>query len=598
MVSLLLALITGALYAQVGHFPFTNFDDPGYVFLNHNVQAGLHWYTVRWALTTMEQSNWHPLTWLSHAADCQWFGLNPGAHHLTNLVFHILSVILLFLLLARATGFLGRSTLVAALFALHPINVESVAWVAERKNVLSTFLFLLTLGAYGWYARRPRFPRYLAVAGLFVLALAAKPMAITLPCVLLLLDFWPLRRIEGWTQTSPEFPVAPASARRLVWEKVPLFALSAASAVITVIAQNSTHTVASTARFPIAVRVANALYSYGMYLVNMFWPTRLALPYPHPGNALGYWKPALTLLFLGTLTAYAWRRRFVQSYLLTGWLWFLGTLVPVIGLLQVGEQAMADRYAYLPLIGIFVAVVWGISEFADRRNFAVGYRVVAAALVLTVLSALTWRQTWYWRSDYDLWSHSLAVTQDNYIAEDGMGQALIDLGRHAEALSHFQNALRINPFDARAHLNAGALLADQGHLQEAIPHFQSAALADQANAIAPVAYSNLGDAYRDLSDYPQASASYKEALRRNPELFSAFEGLGKLQLYKAISRLSSSMGTHPTASAYLQLGQLQQQAGRISDAHTAYQKAIDLNPKLQEAREALAALNSSNTARN
>ena len=298
VLGLLLAVLTATVYSQVFRFPFSNFDDPGYVSLNRNVQAGLHWYTVRWAFTTTEQANWHPLTWLSHAADCQWFGLNASGHHATSLAIHILNVPILFGLLWRATEKLGRSALVAALFAIHPLNVESVAWIAERKNVLSMFFFLLALGAYGWYTR-PGIARYSGVAVLFTLSLAAKPMGITLPFVLLLLDYWPLARFKSF------------SWQRLALEKLPLFLLSAASAVVTIIVQSAGHTVASAAKFSVATRIENALISYAAYLRKTVWPLDLAIPYPHPGNDLPSWRVALALIVLvaiSLLTAVRWRQ--------------------------------------------------------------------------------------------------------------------------------------------------------------------------------------------------------------------------------------------------------------------------------------------------
>ena len=581
VVGLLLAVLTGAVYAQVVHFPFTNFDDPGYVSLNRNVQAGLSWDTVRWAFTTKEQANWHPLTWLSHAADCQWFGLNAGEHHATSLAIHILNVVILFALLWSATHKLGRSAVVAALFAIHPLNVESVAWIAERKNVLSMLFFLLALLAYGWYTRRPSFARYYAVAALFALSLTAKPMGLTLPFVLLLWDYWPLKRFRT------------AAWQRLALEKMPLLLLSAASAVITVIVQRAGHTVASAAKFSVAIRVGNALTSYAAYLRKTVWPSDLAIPYPHPGNDLPVWKPLLALSLIAAFSLLAWRTRKRQPYIAMGWMWFLGTMVPVIGLIQVGDQAMADRYAYLPIIGVFVAVVWSGSEFAHRAEwikFPQRSLGLAAGAAVLLLSAVTWNQLGYWSDSYKLWSHTLTVTENNYLAEDQMGVTLVDAGRKEEALPHFQKAVRLNAWDALGHLNLGALIADQGDLREAIPDYQAAAQLDPGDALAPLAYSDLGNIYRELGDYPKARASYQEALRRRPDLQSAFAGLGLLETYEAISRLATSVAAHPTAEGYLQLAQLQQQVGRVEDARAAYSKVLSLSPKMDAARLALLTL--------
>jgi len=377
---MLLAVATAAVYSPVVHHPFIEYDDPIYVSNNLHVQAGLTWKTFTWAWTTTEAENWHPLTWLSHSLDCQLYELNPAGHHLSSVLLHVLNVLLLFLLLARVTGATGRSLLVAACFALHPINVESVAWVAERKNLLSTLLFLLALGAYGWYARLPNIRRYLVVAVLFALGLTAKPMVITLPFVLLLLDLWPLQRSQGWNRlasplrpqtrknrrkrleavatenASSRFPASQATFSRLVLEKLPLLVFCAGSAVITVIAQQ-TAALRTVAKFPLDTRLENAICAYAMYVCKAFWPARLTIFYPHPGSSLEAWKVWLAALFLMVVSALVWKQRLRRGYLVTGWLWYLGTLVPVIGLVQVGDQAMADRYGYIPLIGIFVMAV-------------------------------------------------------------------------------------------------------------------------------------------------------------------------------------------------------------------------------------------------
>ena len=369
------------------------------------------WDTITWAFTAMEQGNWHPLTWLSHALDYQLFHQNPTGHHFTSLLIHAANAVLLFLLLMYATGRVGPSLLVAALFALHPINVESVAWVAERKNVLSTFFFFAALIAYCWYARKPDWRRYLAFAGLFVLGLMSKPMVITLPFVLLLLDYWPLGRIQG--ESGRRHDDRHSLWFTLLFEKLPLLALSAASAVITMQAQQAGGAVRSTAQFSLAVRLENAVVAYATYLWKMIWPSHLAPLYPHPGDSLAAWQVVISALVLLAVTGTVLRFR-SKRYLLTGWLWFLGTLVPVIGLVQVGDQAMADRYAYIPLIGIFVMIAWGAADLADARQIAFSSRVIPASCVLLALSFATHRQLGYWSSSYDLWTHALAVTDKKF----------------------------------------------------------------------------------------------------------------------------------------------------------------------------------------
>jgi hypothetical protein len=381
LVCISLAIAVLVLYSRVKDADFVNYDDLSYVTQNAHVQEGLRWKTFTWALRSTQSDNWHPLTWLSHALDCQLYGLNPVGHHITNVVFHVINVLLLFLLLTRATGAIGRSALVAALFALHPLNVESVAWVAERKNVLSMLFFFLAIGAYGWYAIKPSLRRYGLMVAMFALGLAAKPAVITFPLVLLLLDYWPLRRVNTWARPrlgpnrrkkqagpaggqgwGPTLETSPASWSQLVVEKLPLLVLSAGSAVITIVAQKAGGTVRSLEVFSLSVRLQNALYAYAMYVWKAFWPTRLTVLYPHPGPTLSGLQLGLAAAFLGAVSLLVWKQRVSRAYLITGWLWYLGTLVPVIGLIQVGQQAMADRYAYIPLIGVFVMLVWGLGD--------------------------------------------------------------------------------------------------------------------------------------------------------------------------------------------------------------------------------------------
>ena len=381
--SLLLVFATVALYYPVRSHPFVNYDDNVYVTENEQVKAGLDWDTVQWAFTTTEAGNWHPLTWLSHALDYELFELNPAGHHETNVLLHVLNALLLFWVLRQATGFTGRSWMVAALFALHPINVESVAWISERKNLLSMMFFLLALGAYRWYVREPRSSRYAVVLGLFALGLMAKPQVITLPFVLLLWDYWPLRRMavaddQSAAEPADESPLVQRSFSWLVAEKLPMLALCAASAFITMKAQQAAgamNTVKNS--FPLSIRMGNAIVCYARYIGKALWPSHLALVYPHPGTSLEIWEVLAALVLLLAITALVLRERH-RRYLLVGWLWFLGTMVPMIGLVQVGEQAMADRYAYLPFIGLFIMVCWGAADWAEQRKLPVA--VLAGSL--------------------------------------------------------------------------------------------------------------------------------------------------------------------------------------------------------------------------
>jgi len=586
-ICLLLAVVTLALYSPAFGHPFIfNYDDDLYVNNNSHVKAGLTWDTVRWALTSTEYSNWHPLTWLSHALDCTLYGLNPHGHHVTNVLFHVLNVVLLFLLLVRATGAAGRSFLVAALFAIHPFNVESVAWVAERKNVLSTFFFLLTLGAYGWYALKPDVKRYVAVAALFVLALASKPMVVTLPCVLLLLDYWPLRRIQGWGRLCPEtaFPLPQAPFLRLVLEKLPLLAMSAAASAVTIFAQRSGGSMRLL--LPLGVRLENAIYGYAMYVWKAFWPVWLAVFYPHPGGTLAIWQVGLAALFVLAVSGIVWRQRAVQPYLLIGWLWFLGTLVPVIGLIQVGEQAIADRYAYIPLIGIFVMAVWGAADLADSRQLSFRSRAKLAAIVLAVFLLFSCDQLRYWRSAVDLWSHAVDVTKDNSLAEENLGAALLATDRYGEALPHFKKAIKLRPLDPGPHLNLAGDFALSDRSREAVLEYETAIPLTSDPEMRLSAYTTLGRLYSQLGEYAKARASYQEALRIDPQQVDARDGLAKVELSDAIRNVAES----PSSEGYLRLGQVFQQEGRTREARAAYEQALALNPQLGEAQRALKAL--------
>ena len=598
---LCLAVGTCIVYSPVRSAEFVNYDDFYYVVQNAHVQAGLTWKTFIWALTSAEWANWHPLTWLSHALDCQVYGLNSVGHHITNLLLHVLNVLLLFLLLLRVTGAMGRSLLVAALFAVHPFNVESVAWIAERKNVLSTLFFLLALGAYGWYAVRPSVKRYLALAALFVMGLAAKPMVITLPFVLLLLDYWPLKRIQGWDRPAapkerrnrrgpPEvaavvsaFPVTQAPLSSLILEKSPLLLLCAGSAVITIIAQSAFGAVRSLEVFSLPIRVQNALYAYGMYVWKAFWPTRLAVLYPHPGPTLTGWQLGSAAVFLLAVSLLVWKERLAHPYLVTGWLWYLGTLVPVIGLVQVGQQAMADRYAYVPLLGIFVMIVWGLADLADGWKIKLQWRSAAAVAILISLSMVTRRQVSYWHDSEALWTHTSALTENNLLAEDIMSRSLLRMDRTQEALPHLQAATQLDFRDPIRHVNYGAALAQMGRLQDAVAEYETAIEVASDPETQARSYETLATLYDELGDYDKVRESYSQALKIAPQQSSAM-----------VERLSEDAADQPTGPRYLQLGLLLQEVGRPSAARSAFEEALKLDPSLNAARQFLDAMNPTN----
>jgi protein O-mannosyl-transferase len=590
---LLLAVVTLALYNPVSRHPFVNYDDDRYVTDNPHVRSGLTWDTAKWALTSTEEANWHPLTWMSHALDWSLFHSNPAGHHFTSVLLHALNVALLFLVLTGSTRRVGPSLFVAVLFAVHPLNVESVAWIAERKNVLCTSFFLLTLITYRWYAQKPHWERYLAIVLLFAAALAAKPMAITLPFVLLLWDYWPLQRVQQ-SHSSQHPGAIQKSWPQLVLEKLSLFALSAASAVITLQAQQSGGATRSIAQFPFSVRLENAICSYAMYLWKTIWPASLAPMYPHPGDSLPASHIALSALVLIAITVAVLRFR-SRRYLLVGWLWFLGTLVPVIGLVQVGEAASADRYTYIPLIGIFVMIAFGAADIAEEKSIGTAGQVTPAGLVLIALAFVTHRQIGYWQSNYDLWTHTLAITQNNFVAQDNLGGALLLEGKPDEAFPHFRAAAQINPRDPMSHSNLGAYLQSHNRIDEAIDQYDTViALTSDAGLLSQT-YANLGVAERNRGEDAEARTNFERALRLNPDQSNAWLGLGLLEqkqgnLQNAILELSRSAQLHPDASTFVDLGRVLEQANRPGDALAAYQSALKLQLGMAEAEQAIDAL--------
>jgi tetratricopeptide (TPR) repeat protein len=506
--------------------------------------------------------------------DSEIYGLNPHGHHLTSVLIHMANVLLLFLVLQWATGATGGSAMVAALFALHPFNVESVAWVAERKNLLSTFFFLLALAAYGRYARQPSLWRYAVLAGLFALGLAAKPMVITLPFVLLLLDYWPLGRILGWSTPSPTFPLPQAPWPRLLLEKVPLLALSAGSAAITMFAQRSGNALESLGYIPVQLRLENAIYSYAKYVAKIFWPVNMALVYPHPLNKLTFFQVGLSAIFLIAVSVLIWKSRKQRPYAITGWFWYLGTLVPVIGLVQVGPQGMADRYTYIPALGIFIILVWGLKDWASSRPEILKSLKPIAFVVLAYLAVLTFRQIGYWRSSEELWTHTLQITDDNFIANDMLGSLLVQEQR-PEAMQYFEAAARIAPWDPDSHEAVGAALQDRGDLQGAIRAYQVVLHARDPRILA-YTYANLGVIYRQLGNDAAARLSSEQAMRIDPAT-----------VRNMIESLGSVVQARPAAPGYLRLGLLLEGAGQLQDAKSSFERALELQPGFAPARRAL-----------
>ena len=522
IVCLVLVIATLIVYWQLRNHSYVGYDDPYYVTGNSHVQAGLTAANIIWAFTATHASNWHPLTWLSHMLDVQLYGVNPASHHMINVLFHIFNTLLLFFVLRRMTGDIWPSGFVAALFALHPLHVESVAWVAERKDVLSAFFWMLTLWGYTRYSEQAGVYRYLLVLLFFALGLMAKPMVVTLPFVLLLLDYWPLGRFqqafrggfEGYLKNKPP-------AYWLVLEKVPLFILAAASGIVTLQAQQSGGAVGSLVSYPLGVRISNALVSYSRYIGKMIWPEKLAVFYPHPEVLPGWQVIAAGLLIVSIIClGVRWKTR--CPWFLVGWLWYLGTLVPVIGLIQVGAQAMADRYTYIPLIGLFIMVAWGMPEVISGWRFKRTAMVVAAGAIVSMLMIKTSIQVGYWQNSVVLFEHALDVTADNYLAHNNLGGVLEKQGRLNEAFRHYSEALRLHPNLSAAHNNIANILIARGKSDEAIHHYSEALRLKPNFALA---HNNLGLALFRKGRLEEARVHFSKALQIRPGYHDAHKNL-------------------------------------------------------------------------
>ena len=518
-----LVVSTLSVYWQVAHHDFINLDDNIYVTENPHVNTGITKRNFVWAFTEFHSANWHPLTWISHMTDCELFGVKPGQHHLINLLFHMANSLLLFGVIRKMTGTLWQSAFVAALFALHPLHVESVAWVAERKDVLSTFCWMLSMWAYAIYAEKPGLKWYLVVLGFFALGLMAKPMVVTLPFALLLLDYWPLDRLHlGQRKDKSKSSYRKSVLSRLLWEKVPLFALSVASSILTFVVQKKGGGVAPSDQFSLDINISNALASYVSYIGKMLWPKNLSVFYPYP-EILPLWKSAGAGLLLLSLSILFIRTVRTRPYLIVGWLWYLGTLIPVIGLIQVGNQAMADRYTYIPFIGLFIMVAWSIPDFLGRWRYRQIVLPITTFFLVFILSVCTWLQVRHWKNSISLFNHALKVTANNYLAHNNLGSALIDDGRYTEAIQHYSEALRIRPRYALAQYNLGNTKAEQGKHEEAIEHYT------EAVRLAPnyaKAHNNLANMLLYQGQPEEAIAHYLKALEIKPEYANAHSNLG------------------------------------------------------------------------
>jgi len=610
VICLILVIAIIAVYWQVGNHEFVDFDDNEYVTKNRHVQAGLTSDSITWAFTSTHAANWHPLTWLSHMLDCQIYGLNPGGHHLTNVLLHILNTILLFLIFRRMTGALWKSAFVAALFALHPLHVESVAWVAERKDVLSTFFWMLTMGSYVWYVERRGMRRYLLVLLFFALGLMAKPMLVTLPFVLLLLDYWPLGRfhIRYVDDVQHTEDVSTKDTRRkkgkpryaaenalqadnnttsnyrwslvlpLLREKIPFLILAAVSSIVTFYVQQGGGAVGSLYAFPFIIRISNALASYISYIEKMLWPQHLALLYPH---VLEGWKIAGAFLILIFISYVAVRVMKRFPYIIVGWFWYLGTLVPVIGLVQVGSQSMADRYTYVPLIGIFIIIAWGASDILTRWQYRRAFLAISAGCILSVLTIVTWMQLQYWQNSISLFEHTINVTTDNFTMHCCMGTALAEQGKIDEAVVHYTEALKIKPDYAEAHYGRGVVLQEQDKIDEAISHYTEALKIKPDYA--DVHY-NLGIALVRQGRVDEAISHYSEAMRINPGDDDARSRLQMIQTIlketdKDIKRLKKLLEINPgDPELHYILGNQYYKRRDFDKSINQYQKALSIHP--------------------
>jgi Tfp pilus assembly protein PilF len=566
--------VVAALYSPALSHPFSDYDDDFYVTDNAHVQAGLSFQTVLWAFSSSEDANWHPLTWVSHELDVAMFGMHPRGHHASSVLLHALNAVILFLLAWTATNRFGPSLTLALLFAVHPINVESAAWVAERKNVLSTFFFLLTLGAYGWYVRRPSTKRYAALLVLFVCGLMSKPMLVTLPFVLLLLDYWPLERFDNID-----------ALWRLVREKIPLFTLAFVSCVVTYTVQKAGHAFHPATQFPLGVRLENAILAYAFYLWKALWPARLAIFYPHPGTSISWGQIVASVAVLSVITGIAVSIR-QRKYLLMGWFWFLGTMVPVIGIVQVGDQAMADRYAYIPLIGLFLSVAWLCADMLRSRALPKTISIATAAAVLTAYTFVSIRQIGYWSSNTELWTHALAVTTGNSLAHRKLGWNLMSSNDPAGALPHFRAAAEISGSDPTNHVNFGLCLDANHNPVAAIAEFRKAINHASDYEQLASAYTDLGIDLDATGNTADALDSYNRALQLNPNMFNAYFDRGLLfekqgQLEKAAQDYQRSVLLQPSVQGYLQLSHALQQLNRSNEAQLNYEKAKRLAAELQ-----------------
>jgi tetratricopeptide (TPR) repeat protein len=590
-----LIVCTGFAYWKIDKCDFVSIDDHQYVLKNPHVMSGINRQTVLWAFTSFEAANWHPLTWLSHAVDCSLYGKRPAGHHLTNLLLHLINTLLLFFVLRVMTGSVWRCALVAALFGVHPLHVESVAWISERKDVLSTMFMFLSLLCYARYAARRSAGSYAGSLAFFCCGLLSKPMIVTLPFLLLLLDFWPLRRLARRRDPSGSpataSPFASVNLKFLLAEKIPFIALSAASCVVTVIAQRIGDAIVKTNELSLADRLGNAVVSYATYFQKTFWPSHLAFFYPIPRHVslLQAIVAIAVLVAVSLLAVMLWRKR---PYLLTGWLWFLGTLVPAIGIVQVGSQAMADRYTYVPIVGLFIAATWLLYDMSRCSRLV---RIIATAGCIAVVCALALRtrvECGYWKSDNTLANRALAVTKDNFFAYGIKGNYLMDSLRYDEAADCFRRSLALRPTQTSPRVNIGLILLRQGKPRDAIDAFNGVFSLDSNNTLANL---DCGNAYGMLGDTQSAIRCYRRAIAVDPKFSAALHNLGvtyaSMHDYPDCRRcLRDAVAVNPEdAESFLALGKCTLLGNEPVEAISWFRKSLLLAPRHSDTHRQLAA---------
>lgn len=606
-IALLLWLATACLYCRMLSHAFV-YDDEAYVACNRHLSGGLTMQNIKWAFTSTYAANWHPLTWISHLVDISLFGKAPGWHHAANIVLHATNAVLLFLVFLKLTGYVWESWFVAALFALHPLRIESVAWVAERKDVLSGFFWLLTMLIYTGYARSwdkdfgKRTTKYLLCVFLYALGLMAKPMLVTLPFVLILLDFWPLRRLEA-VRPGGELRLGTKTDKRLIpliVEKIPFFVLAAASCVVTYIAQEKGGAMRATQQLPLGVRLANVPVAYVSYLLKTIWPRDLAVFYPHPVRSLPAWWVICSSCILVLVTLYAVNSRRQRPYTAFGWLWFLGTLVPVIGFVQVGSQAMADRYTYMPQVGILVLATWSFSEavvLTGMKSKTVCRRMrlrgFAGVVVLLAFATCTAIQLGYWKNPMTLFSRALAVTRDNFIAHVNLGIAFADSGDNARAIPHFYAALRLKPFDADTHRALADALAKEGRLEESIEHYRWYLEAKPSDARVRCV---VADILAQLKRYDEAISEYQKVIKTDPSFAEAHTNYGvalvaKGRIREGIAQYYEALRLNPSLpDVHYNLGIAYAKLRRFEDSARELKLAVEEKPEDCTARQRLAVI--------